>query len=210
MTQPMPTEPSPVDYSDVKKDCDLWMIRCPPGFDVAQLDGHQLADGAGEAPSRGAGFVLRPVPSCEAEGLASAFPSAKKKRWLLGKAFARQFVVTVPPTAEPPATDDDVSVPRPLPKPPQASGLRLRHAFVGGALPPPRPEAAVASPSAAAASGKKGKRKRREAEEAEEAAPAAAASGEETAEERAERKAAKKAKKQAKKEAKRASGAGLW
>lgn len=213
---PIPLDGTPVDYADVKsKDCELWLIRCPPGFDVSALDGHQA--GTSEV-SRGSGFELRPTPACEAAGLISAFPSAKKKRWVTGKPFARQFVVTkTAPKVEPAANHKKewvAGLGQPLPPVPQKVGMRLRHAFVGGAKPDcsalrSRPTAATtdgdgdASDHDAAAQKKadKAAKKRRRESEATEA-------GGETPEERAERKATKKAKK-AKKD-RRASGGEMW
>mmetsp|Transcript_23113 Transcript_23113/g.58965 ORF Transcript_23113/g.58965 Transcript_23113/m.58965 type:complete len:191 (+) Transcript_23113:19-591(+) len=127
----------PVDHADVKSgDVELFVIRCPPGFDATRLHGTmvQLSEHASSLAEDGddEGFVLRPTPACESQGLACAFPSSKKQRYVLGKTIARQFAVServAASVASASAADD--APPPPLPPVPQIPGLRLRHSLVG-------------------------------------------------------------------------------
>ena len=121
-----------VDHSAIKGDnIELWAIRVPPGFDATQLDGLELNSASGIVS--GDGFDLRDAPAVECEHILPAFPSAKRKRWVLAKPFARQLVVSIAP---PPVSTAAQGVPPPLPPVPMASGLRLRSTFLGGTLPP--------------------------------------------------------------------------
>ena len=113
----------PIDFAQTKPDeVELWAIRVPPGFDVSRLDELSVSS----AGARGDGFTLRAAPGLESGSIISAFPSAKKNRWMLGKAFARQLTVVVPP---PPADTGAASVPPPLPPVPPKRGLRLSRPF---------------------------------------------------------------------------------
>ena len=128
----------PLDHSHVKsEDIELWAIRCPPGFDASQLEG---LDMAADRVTQGEGFEVRPAPSDESDAVLSAFPSAKKGRWLLGKPFSRQLVVSLP---EAPKKAAAAAPPPPLPPVPKIPGLRLRHIFLGGTM----PAAVAAAPS---------------------------------------------------------------
>ena len=158
MTAPM------VDYADVKSgDVELWLIRCPPGFDYTQLHGKPAIP-----MQASGGITLRSVPSCETEGLIGAFPSLKKQRYMLGRPFTRQMVVTLPASA---ATASEVP-PTTLPPVPQHRRLTLRNPYEL-----PQVSSDPVPPSSTR------KRSRNESE---------------TAEERAQRKAAAKAAKAAK------------
>jgi hypothetical protein len=135
-----------VDFSDTRDDSvELWAIRCPPGFDASRLDGLSM----GELGAEGDGFALAAAPSGGELAVLSAFPSAKKNRWLLGKGFARQFVVSVPP---PPDAPSAMVQPEPLPPVPQKPGLRLRHSFPGGGG---TPIESFAAPATTASSSRK-------------------------------------------------------
>ena len=85
----------PIDYAETKADdVSLWALRIPPGFDPARLNGLTL-DPAGV--TIGDGFEIREMPVAETARMISAFPSAKKNRWLVAKPFVRQLAVIVPP-----------------------------------------------------------------------------------------------------------------
>ena len=132
-----------VDYAQTKGDgIELWAIRLPPGFDPSRLDGLTL-DSLGAS---GDGFTVREAPSVETASMLAAFPSAKKNRWMLGKPFARQLVVRVPP----PATHASAEVPPPpLPRPPQVRSMRLCRPYkVPEMCAPPAAAAASSSPPA--------------------------------------------------------------
>lgn len=121
----------PLDYAQTKgEDIELWAIRVPPGFDASQLDGLAV----GEAGAEGDGFVMKQMPEVECDATVCAFPSAKKKRWLVAKPFARQLVVSVPP---PPLAASASSVPPPLPPVPQVPGLTFRQTSVFMSAPEP-------------------------------------------------------------------------
>lgn len=174
-------DPIAIDHADIKSDeIELWAIRCPPGFDVSQLEGLDMS-AAGTAS--GDGFEVRTAPMSECESVVSVFPSAKKKRYLVGKQFARNLVVSMPP---PPAAASAAVLPPPLPPVPPPQGLRLRNMFLGGTLPPARAQPAPAKSS-----------RKRSAPDAGGGSAAAAegGGGGETAEAKAARKAAKKARK---------------
>ena len=112
-----------IDHAQTKHEgVELWAIRVPPGFDASRLD--QMSIGA--AGASGDGFHLRDAPSIESAAVITAFPSAKKNRWLVGKRFTRQLVVSVPPPAE---DGNSAVVPPPLPPVPPVSGLRLSRPF---------------------------------------------------------------------------------
>ena len=165
-----------IDYSAIKGDnIELWAIRVPPGFDATQLDGLTLSSASGGAAS-GDGFELRTAPAAECGHVLAAFPSVKRKRWLLGKPFSRQLVVSIPP---PPVSSAAQGTPPPLPPVAMASGLRLRSTFLGGTLPQRSTASAASAP-----------RKRKS--EANASGPQA-----EDAEAKAARKAARKAAKRA-------------
>ena len=167
-----------VDYADTKSDeIELWAIRCPPGFDVSQLEGLDVS-AAGAAS--GDSFEVRAAPMSECETVVSVFPSSKKKRYLVGKTFTRSLVVSIPP---PPVAPSAAVLPPPLPPVPQVQGLRLRNMFLGGTLPPASTQLSPAKSSC--------KRS------APDRSAAAAEGGGETAEAKAARKAAKKARKAA-------------
>lgn len=182
-----------VDYSEIKgDDVELFAIRVPPGFDYHHLDGLRF-DTAGSS-TQGDGFTLREAPVVESEALLSAFPSAKKNRWVAAKPFVRQLVVSMPPPEQAAAAE---SLPPPLPPVPQIQGLRLRRVLQSEL--PPRPSSApAAAPSSANASAAMPRKRKQGGDDS------VAERAEETAIEREERKAAKRAKKAAK-EAKRAS-----
>lgn len=186
-----------VDYADVKSgEVELWVIRTPPGFDASRLHGANISIGeaasssssgvataAAPAPDGGSdGFVIRPTPQCESEGLVCAFPSGKKQRYVLGKSFARQFAVSEQIGAATAAVADaSAAPPPPLPPVPQIAGLRLRHMFMGGAT--------VVPPTGGSSGGGNGSHKRS-------SSIADAATEEEAAAKKA-RKAARKAAKKA-------------
>ena len=123
------TDPT-IDHKALKgDDVELWSIRVPPGFDVAALDGITVGSDGATTTLRGAdgtSFMLQAAPAAECEPVVSAFPSAKKGRWLLAKSFARQYVVSAPP----PGTKDSAAKdPPPLPPVPQLTSLRMRNPF---------------------------------------------------------------------------------
>ena len=128
-----------------RDDVELWLIRCPPGFDPSELhdrtvDLTQEATPLGTG-SQATGYCLRPIPAAESSGMVGVFPSAGRKRWMVGKPVAQQFAVSATPSAAAAAVSSHA--PTPLPPVPQVEGLRLRHAFIGGTVPPP----AAAPPS---------------------------------------------------------------
>ena len=166
-----------IDFAAVKGDeVELWAISVPPGFDASRLEGLDVTSDT----ALGNGFELRGAPAIECSPILAAFPSAKKKRWLLGKPFSKQLVVSVPPPPHSAATD---KLPPPLPPVPMVPGLRLRTMHLGGTLPP-----------RASAPGASSLRKR--SKDRSDVA-AGGGSAEEDAEARAARKAAKKASKKA-------------
>jgi hypothetical protein len=122
-------------------DVELWLIRCPPGFDPSELHDRKVdltredstPIGTG---SQATGYCLRPIPACESAGVVGVFPSARRKRWLIGKPVTQQFAVSLAPSAVA-AAGASSAAPTPLPLVPQVQGLRLRHAFVGAVPPPP-------------------------------------------------------------------------
>ena len=194
---------SALDASELSSgDVELWMIRCPTGFDAAQLDGLKVKASQLETLDcavGSSGARLRSVPACEADGFVGLLPDKNRKRWQLSAPFARTLMVTSAAAAATTTTAAGLDVPRPLPPVPPVSGLRMRRARDG--LP------AAPQPS---------KRKRHEAGDGggkPEGAEAPSATAEQEAlrkQERAEEKAAKKAKKAAKaakKEAKKAAKA---
>ena len=134
-------EPSHCDHEHVEGgDVELWLIRCPPGFDLSELHDRKVkADettllGSG---SQSTGYCLRPLPPCEAAGIVGVFPSSRRKRWLLGKPVARQFAVSLAPAGQNPALRAEACD---LPQVPQIKGLRMRHFSPGEAVPkPPAP-----------------------------------------------------------------------
>ena len=119
-------------------DVELWLIRCPPGFDTSEL--HDRSIDLSQATtllgsgSQASGYTLRPIPACEGAGVVGVFPSAQRKRWLLGKPLARQFAISR--TA---ASAGSSQGPQPLPKIPQVPGLRLRNSSIGSTGPPAAP-----------------------------------------------------------------------
>ena len=163
----------PIDHANTEADdVSLWALRIPPGFDASRLNGLEI-DPSGV--TYGDGFEIREMPVVEAANIVSAFPSAKKNRWMVAKPFVRQLAVIVPPPkAEPSASE----VPPPLPPvPPPTARLRLSRPF------PDVPTPAVPASESASSS-----RKRKSRDEHADADAAAAAA------EKAQRKAAKKAK----------------
>ena len=123
---------SQIDIADVKdEDVELWVIRCPPGFDVSRLHGQTInvAD-ASECSnttdsSSGNRVIIRPTPACESEELICALPSMKKQRYVVSKPFAKQFAVTEEIGHV--ASGAVSAVPAQLPPVPQLPGLRLRN-----------------------------------------------------------------------------------
>ena len=112
-----------VDFKALKGDeVELWSIRVPPGFDVSKLNGVTVNDDG--APIQGGSFVMSAAPAAECEAVVSAFPSSKKKRWLLAKPFAKQYVVHVLPPTDVAAASTE---PLPLPPVPQHTTLRMRN-----------------------------------------------------------------------------------
>ncbi|KAL1528433.1 hypothetical protein AB1Y20_009781 [Prymnesium parvum] len=122
------------DYSETKGEgTELWLVRCPPSFDVATLDGIDLEESQLE---RGAavgsdGLVLRAAPSVECGNYMLALPSAKANRWRLGKQPSRQLALTR--TYDASWTTD--GMPTALPPPKKHFGLYNRHPSSFGALP---------------------------------------------------------------------------
>ena len=115
-------------------DVELWLIRCPPGFDASELHDRTI-DLSQEATilgsgSQATGYSLRPIPACEGAGVVGVFPSAQRKRWLMGKPLARQFAISR--TA---AGAASLVVPESLQTIPQVPGLRLRNASIGSSGP---------------------------------------------------------------------------
>ena len=141
-----------VDYSQTKADgVELWAIRLPPGFDASRLDGLMLnSDGA-----MGDGFTVRAAPTAESGSIIPAFPSAKKNRWVLGKSFARQLVVALPP---PDALASAAVPPPPLPPVPQVRNMRLCRPYpeiTSPAAPPPAAATAASTSAPPAATRKR-------------------------------------------------------
>ena len=207
-------------------DVELWAIRCPKGFDVNALQGVKVGlqpDGAPVALTKG--YALGPVPAHESANLLGVLPTASNKGWTTAKPFARQFSVSLQPTA--PDWPIGMEEPGPLGPVPQKEGLRLRHAFWGGKLPAGTPiagprtrprgasagSAAAAEPSTPGAGSSSGKKKAKKdaaaagggaaaavppgiaAAPAPAAAGAASADAAREAKEKKERKKEKKAKK---------------
>ena len=118
-----------IDHKVLKgDDVELWSIRVPPGFDVAALDGVTIGSNGATTVrgADGASFTLQVAPAAECEPVVSAFPSAKKGRWLLAKSFSRQYVLT----AQPPGIKEIAAQsPPPLPPVPQLTSLRMRNPF---------------------------------------------------------------------------------
>lgn len=124
---------STCDHSDVEgSNMELFLFRCPPGYDASKLHGVELVLDSGdplELPD--STHCLRAVPACESISLRGVFPCGKRKQWELGKPFARQFAVG-------PRSRDTAWAPGlqsgngELPPVKQSPGLRLRHSFMGG------------------------------------------------------------------------------
>ena len=139
------------------KHTELWLVRCPGDFDPALLNGLAL-DLTRESTPVG-DLCVREAAAAEAAELVVAAPG--EKRWRIGRPFARQLVVGVPPArggsggaagagAGASAADVDeelVAKGGPPPRPPRGA-LRLRHSVEGvrGA-----PRAAAAAEESAAA-----------------------------------------------------------
>ena len=139
------------------KHTELWLVRCPGDFDPALLNGLAL-DLTRESTPVG-DLCVREAAATEAAELVVAAPG--EKRWRIGRPFARQLVVGVPPArggsggaagagagASAADVDEDlVAKGGPPPRPPRGA-LRLRHSVEGvrGA-----PRAAAAAEESAAA-----------------------------------------------------------
>ena len=163
----------------------LYLIRMPRDFDAKQLVGLTL-DAASSAPTpiHALSHHLRPLPLCEAEGFFCAMPDADDTdaAYRLSGVTRLLAVESVP---APPERADNSHATASLPPVPKMGGLKLRHAFAGGALPgkeppplplPPTPtgvtsavsDGATPSPVLESAGSKKGsakKKKRRSADE---------------------------------------------
>ena len=75
------------------KHTELWLVRCPGDFDPALLNGLAL-DLTRESTPVG-DLCVREAAAAEAAELVVAAPG--EKRWRIGRPFARQLVVGVPP-----------------------------------------------------------------------------------------------------------------
>ena len=138
------------EYAEVKgSEVEVWMIRCPPGFDVSTLDGLKMNMASLDAPNctvGGDGLMLQAVPAHETANHSVAFPDTAGKRWRLSKQFTRQFALVnevdttlnsdIQPTEKPPV--------------PQTGFLRLRTSHPGGVHTSPP---VVADPTCAAVAG---------------------------------------------------------
>eukprot|EP00967_Tisochrysis_lutea_P040283 scaffold48368_cov32-Tisochrysis_lutea.AAC.1 len=126
-------------------DVELFLFRVPPGFDPSALHGLKLPIDADETCVGDDGrFALRPVPLCESAAMVPAFPSKDLGRWVTTRPFAAQYSVVL----RPPTTSERMPVgPGELPEIPQLQGLRLRHPFKGGEMPPVRDPAIQAARS---------------------------------------------------------------
>lgn len=134
-----------IDHATAKADdVELWAIRVPPGFDVSKLDQLQL----GAAGASGDGFALRETPAGESASSITAFPSAKKGKWIPGKGFARQFSVVMAPPE--PHASSSMAPPPGLPPVEQKRGFRLNRPFPDIAPEPPPPVRAAVPKNAAA------------------------------------------------------------
>ena len=112
-------------------DVELWLIRCPPGFDASELHERTIDLSQGGATelgsgSQASGYSLRPVPAIESAGVVGVFPSAQRKRWLLGKPLARQFAISRTPAGAVTSARAER-----LPTILQVPGQRLRNAAIG-------------------------------------------------------------------------------
>ena len=151
-------DPSQCDHGTLEGDnIELWLIRCPPGFQASELhdrtiDVSQGLSMIGEG-SQATGYCLRPIPACESAGVVGVFPSARHKRWLLGKPLTRQFAVTLAPQTLVAASSEG---PRPLPPVARVEGLCMRNALPGVTHPPVAPKVLE--------SGKRARPKKSEAE----------------------------------------------
>ena len=146
------------------KHTELWLVRCPGDFDPALLNGLAL-DLTRESTPVG-DLCVREAAAAEAAELVVAAPG--EKRWRIGRPFARQLVVGVPPArggvapAPAPArarpTSTRTSSPRAAAAAAAARALRLRHSVEGvrGA-----PRAAAAAEESAAAEARRPRRRRR-------------------------------------------------
>lgn len=146
-------------------DVELWLIRCPPGFDAAELHERTIDLSQGGATvlgsgSQASGYSLRPIPAIEGAGVVGVFPSAQRKRWLLGKPLARQFAISRTPAG----AASTVGAQR-LPTILQIPGQSLRNAAIGtignDIVAPPAPAPASSRKRAAeeAPAGSEGKKK---------------------------------------------------
>ncbi|KAL3897025.1 MAG: hypothetical protein SGPRY_013141, partial [Prymnesium sp.] len=115
------------DYSDFKaKGNELWLIRCPPGFDASQLEGLEIDEAAltSGATSLGTeGLSLCPTPLIECAHHMVALPSSHANRWRVGKVPSRHFALLHSHDAKW-ATPCSPSA---LPAPPKHVGLHNRH-----------------------------------------------------------------------------------
>jgi|TARA_B110000196_G_C20860227_1_gene526983 hypothetical protein len=158
--------PSQCDHATLEgDDVELWLIRCPPGFDTAELhertidlsQGGPTVLGSG---SQASGYSLRPIPAIESAGVVGVFPSAQSKRWLLGKQIARQFAISRTPAG----AASSAGAQR-LPTILQVPGQRLRNAAIGSigndivAPPAPSRKRAAEEPPAGSEGKKKSKKK---------------------------------------------------
>ena len=106
------------------EDCDdLILIRVPPGFDAASLDGVMLAEGAAEAPVGDGHFAVRPLPLCEVASFAAAFPSREHGRWVTRGSISACYSACM----RLPSAAGERGGPAELPPVPQLQGLRQRN-----------------------------------------------------------------------------------
>lgn len=142
------------ELSRILEDDELILFRVPPGFDAAVLHGVELSIDADETVVGEHGrYAMRPVPQCETACMLPAFPSREQGRWVTSRPFSAQFAVVMRP---PGAGDRRPAGPPELPPVPQLQGLRLRHPFKGGQLPPRRPPSITAVITAVAGNGEGG------------------------------------------------------
>ena len=143
-------------------DVELWLIRCPPGFDASELHERTIDLSHGGATelgsgSQASGYSLRPVPAIESAGVVGVFPSAQRKRWLLGKPLARQFAISRTPAGAVTSARAER-----LPTILQVPGQRLRNAAIGSVgndiVAPPSSRKRVAEEPAGSEAKKKSKK----------------------------------------------------